>query len=122
MIQETPYSIFLTIRKSFQKKTFYNFPQPEQNSADNGEDSRTMEIETALKELQAENKDLKLNNEHFLRANDVLKNSYNEEVHASESLWVELDDTKDRMNCFEANFDKIQSDLTNHKVDQKKLK
>ena len=121
VIQETPYSLFLTIRKSFQKKTFYNFPKPEHHSADNVEDLRTVELEATLEYLQAENKDLKLKNEHLARANDVLNNCYNEEVQASESLRIELDDTKERMNCFKANFDNIQSDFTNHKVNKNKL-
>ena len=117
--QETPYSVFLTIRKSFSKRrTFNHFPRIE---PDNSVPLEDLKSKFSSELFQADILALKLKNEHLEKANDDLKNDYNEEVLASEALKAALDDSKERLNCLGANFEQIQSELHKSKCHMKQL-
>ena len=116
--QETPYSVFLTIRKSFSKRTLNHFPRIEPG---NSVPLENLTTKSSSELFQADILALKLKNEHLEKANDDLKNDYNEEVLASEALKAALDDSKERLNCLGANFEQIQSELHKSKCHLKQL-
>ena len=93
-IRETPYSIFLTLRKTFSR----NFQQqiPESSTADLASvqketlDSSIKNLEYQLAALKAECENLSAENARLSSSNTDLKISYEEEVLHNEELKSEI--------------------------------
>ena len=116
-IQETPYSIFLTIRKSF-TKSFQNHVL--QNQADPNSE-KVSELKSDLENLLDENKSLVTKIEVLEASKISLSKTYEEEVAGSETLKIELNDTTVRVKNLHTNFQAIETKLKNVEIEKKKL-
>ena len=89
-IRETPFSIFLTIRKSFNNH-LKNQPNQTVDFQDHSFNATT-ELERQLEVLKSEVHALKVRNSFLVEANDNLANMYGEEVVAAEQNQLKLKD------------------------------
>ena len=118
VIQETPFSMLLTIRKSFNKDS-RNLPTtaprrrvPQHFDAFSVDPN--LEKEALIKELEAKVNSLE-------ETKDALARKYEEEVNNAELLVAQLKEESDKLNNLQANFEQIELNLRNVKSANKKL-
>ena len=121
-IQETPYSLFLTIRKSFTKNFLNHQPEPHLDSRTKVLDIKKIsDLEAELDILKTENRNLKLKNEHLEKGNVALANNYEEEVSECEAIKEELVDTTAQLENWKTNCKNMEANLKNIEKKSKQL-
>ena len=121
VLQETPFSIFLTIRKSF-NKNLSNQPYPEPNLDSDVHDSdKLSDLMAELKSLRTENKNIKAKKELLEQSQVTLAKNYAEEVTECEHLKGELIGNVSKLNNLQNNFEKMNSNLKIIENEKKQL-
>ena len=121
VLQETPFSIFLTIRKSF-NKNLSNQPYPEPNLDSDVHDSdKLSDLMAEIKSLRTENKNIKAKKELLEQSQVTLAKNYAEEVTECEHLKGELIGNVSKLNNLQNNFEKINSNLKIIENEKKQL-
>ena len=112
VIQETPYSVFLTIRKTVRRDVINHshYPEPSFNNFKTVEKVKS-EIEASLEIMEEEKRNLQIRNIHLERANADLTKNCSEEVEDHETLKADLDDATEQLNSLKADNERLMSDL-----------
>ena len=113
-IQETPFSIFLTLRKSY-NKNFVN--SVEVDSVESHPHSGIVN----LTQLEIRNHNLQANLKKMEKDNTALYNDYVEEVTISEALKCELESTKVQFNNLDTHFDSMEKKLKTHTTEKESI-
>ena len=105
-IQETPFSVYLTLRKSFSKS-----PRICSSTSKPGNliasPLDTDLLETELEALRKEFKLLKLKSDNLEKANDNISRQFEEKVIASEHLKTELHIKTEKLHFMNDKFEKL---------------
>lgn len=118
-IKETPFSLFLTIRKSFNKSFRVHQSQSSSFQEDNSVD--LLELAAELDMLKSENQCLKVKNRTLEEANDSLTRNFEQEITEAENIKSELKDTVTRLDNLQTNFGNVECKLTNLRNEKKHL-
>ena len=114
--RETPFSICLSIRKSFN-----NHLKAQPNQTVDFQDYSlyaTTELERKLEVVKSEVHALKVRTSYLVEANDNLANIYGEEVVAAEQNQHELKDAIEEISNLKVNSEEIESNLSKLKKEQ----
>ena len=106
-IQETPYSIFLTLRKSLIKSP--NLPVPGVRSST----QQLVQDTTLVSNLQEENLSLKRRCQFLENSNEVLKNNLEEAIIDSEITRKTIHDLEDEHETMNKKLDKTEKEVEN---------
>ena len=107
-IQETPFSVFLTIRKSYTKNQMFG---PQVATLETSE--KIKELETEIETLWNETNNLKARNSFLENSNIVIERNFEEEVLNGEHLKSELETVKTKYNTSETILEKTDLSLKN---------
>ena len=106
-IQETPFSVYLTLRKSFcQPPRKVSTPDKPSNIVESELSSK--KLKTELETLRKELKVLKTKSDHLEEANDELSRQLEEEVIESERLKSELTLKAENLQIFDEKLEKLE--------------
>jgi molecular chaperone GrpE (heat shock protein) len=106
-IRETPFSIFLTLRKSFNQNL-----KVQSSPMACWENPRTSaELSAQLEALKTENHSLKVRNSFLEKSNDTLTDKLAQEVKDAEEQVSELKDTTEKLNKLHASFNNVEISL-----------
>ena len=109
-IRETPHSVFLTIRKSFNNQSVRI--QPNQTFSFKQENSSKFAVPAAqLESLKADNDTIKARNAFLEEANDTLAINLEQEATGAEHLNNDLQNTHENLKNLQTNFGRIESEL-----------
>ena len=106
-IEETPYSIFLTVRKSF-SKNFSSHPSPSflvSNACD------LSEFQSELEKLKEENIELRAKNHDLEQANAVISRNFQEDALESEASKVDLENAQHKIANIDRKLSMTESSL-----------
>ena len=107
-LRETPFSLFLTIRKYFNNKVKI---LPNQTISYQDHSLIQSELAAEVNMLKSEVHALKVRNCFLVEANDNLTNKYEEEVVAAEQTSQELNEATAKTSDMKFNFEKMESNL-----------
>ena len=110
-IQETPFSVYLTLRKSFnQSSRRFSNPETYTSSSNPTQSKETLEkLETELQNLRFEQNLLKAKNDDLEKANEDLAKKYEDEVIESEHLLSRLQDQRGHLDNLQTLAEKTHS-------------
>ena len=115
-LRETPFSIFLTLRKSFNRNVRvqpYNMHQ----------DDSTKLLEQADEHeiLKTEYNALKARNDFLEKSKEVVENAYEEEVNEAENCHKQLTEASEKLDNLQVAFNKMKTNFDNLKIEKKNL-
>ena len=120
-VQETPFSVYLTLRKSFSRSPRIFSTSDQTSSLIASSPLGTDILETELETLRKEFKLLKLKNDNLERSNDELSRQVEEEVILSGHLKSELTMKTENLQVMHEKFENLESKFKHSKSENKKL-
>ena len=121
-IRETPFSIFLTIRKGFNKNLNVQAAAQHPLNYQFQHSRNTDEVATQIKALETENHSLKVRQKYFEQSNDILAKQLEKEVEGAENQASELKVTIENLSKLQTSFDKLEVAQTNLRKERSNLK
>ena len=119
-IQETPFSVYLTLRKSF-SQVQRRYPTSDNSPSLIASSLGPNNLETELKMLKEDFKLLQFQSDQLKKSKDDLSNKIEEEVILSENLKSELIGEREKLQFMHEKFEKLESKVTILKSEKKKL-
>ena len=119
-IQETPFSVYLTLRKSF-SQVQRRYPTSDNSPSLIASPLGPNNLETELKMLKEDFKLLKFHSDQLKKSKDDLSNKIKEEVILSENLKSQLTGEREKLQFMHEKFEELESKVTILKSEKKKL-